>query len=596
MPAYPGKVAAAVVALIASVAVAEVEFSMSPGPYYVGAPFALSIKVINEPDHEPPTIPEIEGAEVRDAGQSSQQTVVNFKTSRTIVYQYQITARRAGPLVIPSIEIVVAGEPRQTSPTTLTVSKADSGDLLFVEIHAERPSLYLGESVELTLEIWLKPFIDRRNNFGTVTDMQNCIDFRNSAWGPFAELLRELRRLPSGRSGRADADGVECEYYVYRLEQTLWPEKTGQLDLGDVNILVQYPLRVDRDRSFFFNEARVTRARPIGAEAELDPVVVKPIPTTGQPPWFNGAVGRYQFAVTAMPTEVHVGDPITLTMSVRGAERLDLLQPPKLEAVEPLVEQFKIPDEILAGEVKGNTKVFTQTVRARNDTIEAIPPIPFTYFDTASETFVTLRSDPIPIEVAVSERMAVSTIVESDAGPRVSTHLTRRGEGILANYTDIDTLLSEEGFAPGPRTIAWVASPPVLFLFTTLIRRRRARLKHDIAYASRRTAKSSALRALRCAAAVGKQTGDPREESAAVLTAVAQYVADRCGAPGTRLTRAEAIQHLRQCGVVEERTRAVDALLEECEGLQYSGSDSRSADALSARAQRCIRELERERF
>jgi hypothetical protein len=588
--------AAVAVALMASVAVAEVEFSLSPGPYYVGAPFNLSIKVTNEPQHDPPVTPQIDGADVRDAGKSSQQFIVNFQVTQSVVYQYEIIPRRPGPLVIPPIEIVVSGETRRTSPKTLEVTKADSSDLLFVEVHGARQSLYLGESLDLTLEIWIKPFVDRRNNFGTATDMQNCIDFRNSSWGPFGELLPNLRQLPVRRERRADASGAEQDYYVYSLKRAVSPEKSGRLDLRDVNIIVQYPLQVDRDRTFFFSETRVTRARPISVAAEVDAIAVRPIPTEGQPPGYNGAVGHYEFAVTAKPTEVHVGDPITLTLSLAGGGRLDLLQPPKLEEIQPLVERFKIPDEILAGTVEGNVKRFTQTIRARSDGVHEIPPIPFSYFDTTAEKFVTLYSPAIPIKVTASDRLAVSTVVESEAGPHVSTRLTRRGEGILANYTVVDDLLSPQGFAPGRQTIAWIASPPVLWLLVGLVRRRRERLRSDVAYANRRAAKSTALRALQRAASAGEQTDHPHQGAAIVLAAVTQYVADRCGLPSSSLTRAEAMQHLRRRGVAEEKIRAANALLEQCETQEYAGAGSPNAEDLLSRARRCIQELERERF
>ncbi len=590
-----GALAVAVVLLMASVASAEVEFSISPGPYFVGAPINLAIQISNEPEHEPPVIPEIDGAEVRNVGTSQQTHIINFRTIQSVTHQYQIIPRRAGKLVIPPIEIVIAGETRQTNPKTLNVTKAESKDLLFVEVHGNRESIYLGESLDLTLEIWIKPFIDRRYNFGTTIDMQNCLDFRNSSWGPFGELLQNLRRLPVRRGRRADADGVEQDYYIYYLQRTVWPEKAGRLDLLDVNIIVQYPLRIDRGRTFFFSEARVTRERPISTQAEVDPITIKPVPTEGRPRWYNGAVGRYQFSVTAKPTEVHVGDPITLTMALRGGGRLALLQPPRLDEVEQLGAQFKIPDEMLAGEVRGNVKTFTQTVRARNDTVELIPAVPFTYFDTESEEFVTLYSDPIPIRVAASEGLAVSTIVESETGPRVSTRLTRQGEGILANYTDMDDLLAQQGFAPGTEAVAWIASPPAVFFLTMLVRRRRKRLKHDVAYATRRAAKRTALRTLQQAAIARERANDPREEAAVVLAAVTQYVANRYGLPSSSLTRGEALERLRRCGVAEQKIRSVDALLAECESLQYAGSSSEGGEALASRARHCIGELERER-
>jgi hypothetical protein len=190
------------------------------------------------------------------------------------------------------------------------------------------------------------------------------------------------------------------------------------------------------------------------------------------------------------------------------------------------------------------------------------------------------------------ERLAVSTIVESEDGPRVATRLTRRGEGILANYTDVEQLLVPQVFAPGPKAAGIIAAPPLLFLITTLVRRQRERLRHDPAYASRRSAKSTALRALRQAA----DAGEPRSEAALVLGALTRYVANRCGLPDTVLTRAEAVQRLRDRGVAEEKVRTTDAVLESCEGLQYAGVAGEGAGSLTARARRCIAELEKERF
>ena len=600
--------AAVLVLTTASVAAAEVEFTISPEPYFVGARLTLTIKVINEPDHEPPALPEIKGADVRGPRESTQQTIINFQVTQSVSYQYEIVPRQSGPLVIPPIAIVVKGKTMRTDPKTLEIMRSDSAGRLFVEVHGNRESVYLGESVELTLEIWIKPHIDRRNNFGTSADMQSCIDFRNSTWGPFGELLQTLRRLPVRQLRRADADGVEQDYYVYYLTQTLWPEKSGLLDLGEINIIVQYPLRIERDRTFFFNESRVARARPISARAEIDPVFVKPIPIEGRPPGYNGAVGPYEFDVTAKPTEVHVGDPITVTMSLTSVGPafqpvLDLLQAPKLEKVKPLVQQFKIPDEMLAGVVEDGAKRFTQTIRARIDSVEAIPAIPFTYFDTESVQFVTVYSNPIPIQVTPSVHPVTGIIVEPETGPRASTRLTRRREGILANYTGVDDLLSPHGFAPGREALAWIASPPVLLVLTSLIRRRRARLRHDVAYAHRRAAKGTALRALKRATTVRKQTNDPRQEAAIVLSAVTQYVANRCGLSSSSLTRAEAVELLRRqgdtgtrSGVAETKIRATDALLEQCEGLEYARSSDPEETALSSRARRCIAELEKERF
>ena len=587
-----GTLSIALALLAASTARAEVEFTISSGPYYVDSPITLTIKLSSEPEHTLPTIPAIDGADVGDPVQSRQSYNINGQVTQSVVYQYQILPFRAGELVIPSISVNIGGETRDTNPRTLTIQTSDSGDLLFVEVHGNRESIYLGESLEVTLEVWMKPFLDRRNNFGTTTDMQNCIDFRNSTWGEFGDMLSTLRSLPVRRAQRANSKGEQQDYYVYNLRRTVTPQRTGPLSAGNINIIVTYPLRIERDRRFFFSDARITKSRTISDRPQTDPVIVKPIPTNGQPPWYNGAVGRFGFEVTAKPTEVHVGDPITLTMSMRGSAGLDLLQPPKLSSIAELAERFRIPDEMLAGEVQGNVKRFTQTIRARDDATTEIPPIPFTYFDTTTEKFVTLRSDSIPITVKAAEGLAVSSVVESNGGGRVATRLTKSGQGILANYTDIGELQAPHAFAPGWGALAWAVAPPLLLVSTSLIRRRWAKLKHDVAYASRRTARSTALRAIAGAAA----TSDPREEAALILNAITHYAANRCGLDTESFTRAEAIRRLRDAGVAEEKIAAVDELLTECEAMGYAGASTTDDTQLAMRAKRCVGELEKERF
>ena len=99
--------AAVLVLTTASVAAAEVEFTISPEPYFVGAHLTLTVKVINELDHEPPALPEIKGADVRGPRKSTQQTIINFQVTQSVSYQYEIVPRQSGPLVIPPIAIVV---------------------------------------------------------------------------------------------------------------------------------------------------------------------------------------------------------------------------------------------------------------------------------------------------------------------------------------------------------------------------------------------------------------------------------------------------------------------------------------------------------
>ena len=155
----------------------------------------------------------------------------------------------------------------------------------------------------------------------------------------------------------------------------------------------------------------------------------------------------------------------------------------------------------------------------------------------------------------------------------------------------LSTMLVPQAFAPGWGTAAVLAVSPLAFAACALIRRHSDRLRYDQGYVRRRRAGPRALATIRAAS---RQTNQPQAASQ-IATAVVRYVADRCNVPAG-LTRTEAVEKLVRHGVATERIRAAEAVLQQCEGLQYAGANTEIPADLSAQAQRCIRDLERERF
>jgi hypothetical protein len=318
-------------------------------------------------------------------------------------------------------------------------------------------------------------------------------------------------------------------------------------------------------------------------------IEVRPLPTDGAPPFFNGAVGRYQMDVRAKPTQVRVGDPITLSIAIRGEGRLDTLSPPPLARLDELTERFRVPDEALAGDVDGNVKRFTQSIRARSADVSEIPAIPFAYFDPQAEKYVTVRSNPIPLQVEISEAASTALIGNSDTptGP-TPTRLTDVGSGILANYTGSELLLTQQAFAPGWGSAAAAIVPPLSFALCWVTQRRAQRMRTDVAYARRRKAARRALSEMHAAG----NSGAPGR-AGQVADALLDYIADRCNLPARTLTRVEAIQQLQARGIESMLVHRINELLVECEQHRYAGVSGGDGTQLAKTAARSIDELER---
>ena len=590
-----------VFAITGAAQAAEVEIQLSAGETIVNAPVQVDLVLHDARFESRPEFPKIDGAEVRFAGGPS---IIkgNFNGQRlsTSTLHYELTPKREGTITIPPITVKAGGATLKTKAHTLIVTKSEPVDLLFVDVKADRESVSVGEKFTATLEIWLAPFRDRRT--GTRLEgmeMWQQVERERSSLGEFLETVARPERgavsLSDGR--RADSKGQQRSFYVYRISRDFWAEKPGPFDPGDISILVEYPVRIAEGRDFsllFPSRFRVAQSKPIVADANVAPLTIKPVPHEGRPDYYRGAVGEYELAVSAVPSEVAVGDPITLTLTISGRGRLETLQPPPLPDLPELTKDFKVPSDPLAGVVQGRSKVFTQSVRAKSDSVTQVPPIPFAYFDPEAEKFVTVRSEPIPIRVKPAEVLSGSQIVEAGGRRATPMQLTESPTGILANVVATDDLLANQAFAPGwPVGMALVV-PPLAFAACALVQRRRERLRHDVSYARRRTALRTARREIDAAARNGEVESAPR-----IAAAIRGYVADRCNIPVGGMTTPETVDALSSRNVAVELVSRVRDLLERCEQMQYASigaRDEQTRESLAGAARQCLESLERTRW
>ena len=219
--------------------------------------------------------------------------------------------------------MVADGEQFSTSPARILAKESLKGDLLYVRLAGDPESAYVGEPVDATLEIWLKPFRTTSIRMGP-TDMWLCaVDEQASTWSPIIDSLEgRFPHMHHRTETRMDANGRAQEYFVYSLTRKLWPERPGIFKADGVNVVVNYPLKVrSNSRRSFSEPYQVLEARPISAAVGESNIVMKAVPKEGRPESYRGAVGEYTIATTATPTRVSVGDPITLTLAISGTGR-----------------------------------------------------------------------------------------------------------------------------------------------------------------------------------------------------------------------------------------------------------------------------------
>jgi len=417
-------------------------------------------------------------------------------------------------------------------------------------------------------------------------DLWGLISPERSRWGVFAKALEELgarRQRPRGREvPRKDDQGVERSYYLYELDHVVRPTRPGLLDAGDVDVVTAYPTGLKpSDGIFSMGELALAGTRPLVKRAQVEPIDIRAIPTTNRPAEFNGAVGRYDISASALPKSVCVGEPVTLSLAVRGVGNLATLSAPDLANLPELTQHFRVPDEPLAGVMENNAKVFTVSLRPRDVKVKQIPPIPLAFFDPRLERFVTSRSEAIPLHVRPAETLSMDRVVS--AAPSAASKPVESSSASLSSVT-LDDRTVTPSLLRWPRLLTggWLAAamggPPLAF----------AGLAVGVRWRTRREKTSRQ----RLAGRLAKERLGDANDAAKIASTIIGYIADRLDEPVRNMTGSEAVGRLRRNGGSARTLAQATDLLAWCEEFRYGGSSPRDLEKLSTRAKLCVDAIE----
>lgn len=551
---------------IAQTTTGTVDVQVSSREVFIDVPFTLRIEIRYDKSYQPPTLESLDGIAVKSEsnpmhGSYSRTMFGRTESYRTATYQYELVAARTGTLEIPEFEIVIDGERRLTDPITIRATDVPESDVVEAELIAPRERFYVGERFDVTLQIRVIPFVnpDTNNRRSLHDTWRDDLNISGSELSVFA--TREVN-VSGEAEWRKGVDGQSHLYYVYSATVSLRPQRAGVIDFDDLRIVMDYPVRV-RER-FGGQIMQPVERRVVVARPEPLRLDVRPLPIQGRPEGFSGAIGQYDFQIRAQPTEAAVGEPITLAMFVidrtEGGGTLDAAQAPHLENVKPLVDDFRVPAERLAGDIDGNRKIFRQSIRARAQDVDAIPRIPFIYFDPTSGGYVTVYSDPIPLEISPGSSVDLEAVVggpdiddEEVSGasrPEVRGDV-RVGAGEISDRAVFATWWIAAAFG----------APPLAFLGVTLVATRRGAPPERDRRRRERNARRNARRIL----ASSDQTPARRAHEAIVA-----YLVDRLNIPVGAVTSVEVRRHLLELDFDEPLADRAATFLHACETAIYA--------------------------
>lgn len=202
------------------------------------------------------------------------------------------------------------------------------------------------------------------------------------------------------------------DYVVLTAKRYLISDRVGSFQEIPITCRTKKATRWVRD--IFGDPVPQSTALALAAGEPLN-ITVKPLPLRGRPDSFAGAVGSgFSIDVAANRSVVRVGDPIALTVTIRGDGNLEKTSLPQLSADNGLShEKFQIPSEQPPGNFDGSAKQFKVNVRVKDQSVSQIPGIAFSWFDPTREEYATSRSKPIALQVMETQVVSAADVVAS---------------------------------------------------------------------------------------------------------------------------------------------------------------------------------------
>jgi len=158
-------------------------------------------------------------------------------------------------------------------------------------------------------------------------------------------------------------------------------------------------------------------------------ISISPLPEDGRPANFSGAIGQFTFDVQVSPTNLAIGDLVTVTMKIYGEGYLESMISPRISSGGNLRAYDPKP---VAGGI--GEKVFEQTVIPQN-TKATIPSVSFSYFEAKAAAYRTITRGPFDLSFHAAKAVTFHQYRPEQSGTTSSTVTTASGTNAVGKAT-----------------------------------------------------------------------------------------------------------------------------------------------------------------
>lgn len=346
----------------------------------------ITFNALEESIEMPASLPVPAGVQVEPGGHGQMLSMAGATFQPRTSFNYRLSSKSPGQIIIPSFTATVYGQPVTVPAAQLEISTAPPPSLAPAQIlvlEVPQTNLFVGQAVPVSI---LFP--------GVVgIAMQGQAPVQLTGQGFVADLSTFRPRFEP----RPHAFGKSSNP-VFIYEGILTPIAAGKISFFAQSFVATRP-----SSPGVVGIPAVNPNLPIYTLLDSDPLnlEVRALPRSGRLPGFNGAVGVYSVSTPELGTNlVRVGDPLRLSVKVRGEGNLLRLVPPP----PPRARNWQVlagPADTSAPQIiqaQGFT-TFNYILIPLSDKARYTPAIPFSCFDPQQELYRDLTIPSVAIMV-----------------------------------------------------------------------------------------------------------------------------------------------------------------------------------------------------
>lgn len=571
--------------IAAVAAYAQTLTGSAPSHVSVGEQFRLTytVNTQNVSDFRAGNIPdEFEVLIGPNSSMQSSYQMINGHTSSSssITYTYIVVATKNGSFTIPAAHVVVGGKSIASNTLKITVSGTPqnqsnggsgrrqrddegaelrdagsriSGSDLFIKVSANKRRVYEQEPILLTYKVYTLVSLTQLE--GKMPDLKG--------------FHTQEVELPQQKSFKVETVNGRPYRTVTWSQYVMFPQITGKLQIPSITfngIVVQQNRNIDPFEAFFnggsgYIEVKKQIQAP-GIEIQVDPLPQRPSN-------FSGAVGRFNISAQVDKTDVKANDPVSLRVIVSGTGNLKLIKQPEVLFPKDFDKyDAKITDKtkLTANGLEGSM-IYDILAVPRHQGKYEIPPIEFTYFNTATKKYETVKSEGFTLNVAKgSGSSSVNDFTGQEDLQLLNKDIRHIKTGDTRQHSLDDFFFGSTGYVVSIILLALV------FVSLFVIFRQRAIENANITKRRAGKANKVATKRLKKASRLMEEN-KPGEFYDEVLRALWGYVGDKLNIPVEQLSHDNISMRLSERNVDENTITQFIGALDECEFERYAPGD-----------------------